>query len=310
MSLSELNTPTVRYKDTGVSGIVSRNFTRRAFYKRVWGEVEMKSRGYFYIPALDNEGKPQAHGQIVGRGFDKFFDTDDELSPDIEYPLTVSVKENGYLGLLFQHEGELHLWTKSGPTEYSERAMAELRVHMSPDDEKNLIEFLATENVTVALEVVLPREDPHLVGYDRDELYVLAVIDNSDTFNVRWDLFDTGVLYFLPLATIWHDVERTELVQIIESLENSELEGLVVYGANGVMGKIKFDYYVRLKEMRKKIEKQIPAEERTGPYWVTTPTGSTALDMPRLYVDAGGNIYDTDLEANMIALVIGTKDDK
>lgn len=299
MTIMPENTRTVRYKDTGVDGIVARNFTRRAFYKREWGAIEKKSRGYFYKPDPLN---PRT-GTVVARGFDKFFDLDDPLSPELQPPFIVCQKENGFLGLLFEHNDEIHIWTKAGPTLYSERAEELLERTLHGADRWALRRFLQAHNVTVALEVVLPDDDPHMTHYPEDQMYVLAVIENRDEFKVRWDLTVHPALDKFRHASRRHDVRETHLQHLIEDADKSLGEGLVIYDRYGRMAKYKTPFYKRLKAVRGKIESTFRADARKGRYWVETPGGHRALNVPKLYIDALGNLYDNDLEATMVALV-------
>ena len=77
----------------------------------------------------------------------------------------------------------------------------------------------------------------------------------------------------------------------------------MIYDRYGRMAKYKTPFYKRMKKLRGSIESTFRTDAREGKYWVETPGGHRALNVPKLYIDALGNLYDNDLEATMVALV-------
>ena len=95
--------------------ISSFNFTKQAFYDKVWDDQTTKARGlYINVPKQ----------KVVARAYDKFFNINerpetklDMLQYKLTFPAVAYVKENGFLGIVSYNEEDesLFVTTKSCP---------------------------------------------------------------------------------------------------------------------------------------------------------------------------------------------------
>lgn len=227
------------------NGMIAYNFTRQAFQERAWDGNTVTARGLF---VRDNT--------VIGRGYNKFFAIDEDhgytreqVENDFALPVHVARKMNGYLGIMFEDQGQLFLYSKSGNTNFADYARDML--HVTDSVKQDLIDILRDNNVSVTLEVRHPG-DPHIVD-DAPGLYLLDVIDNDYEFHVRPELRDV-VLHASRGA--FNDVEgfdvtaRESVKQVINDGYASRHEGYVMRDAQGRMTKVKSDYYRAVKSIR------------------------------------------------------------
>ena len=95
--------------------ISSFNFTKAAFYDKIWDDQTITARGlYINIPKQ----------KVVARAYNKFFNINerpetkfDMLENRLAFPVTAYVKENGFLGIVSYNEEDdsLFVTTKSSP---------------------------------------------------------------------------------------------------------------------------------------------------------------------------------------------------
>ena len=172
--------PHIRAKPCG-GGVTAYNFTRTAFKRGLWDEKTVTARGLFV-----------RDGQVVGRGFDKFFNLGEhgESLDDLAYPVTAAEKVNGFLGIAFVLDGKIVVWSKSGPTDYAAAAQDAFERQIAGNQRERLADLMADENVSLALEIVID-SDPHLVPVTGvAEVTLLSVIANDEHFRTRPDLLD------------------------------------------------------------------------------------------------------------------------
>lgn len=91
--------------------VVSFNFTRDAFEKDHWNTHTCTARGLFVH---------RTNGEVVCRSYDKFFNhrqtdatTTAGLKQNFVFPVIGYKKENGFLGLISKHKGNIYFFTKS-----------------------------------------------------------------------------------------------------------------------------------------------------------------------------------------------------
>ncbi|MBW3068469.1 AAA family ATPase [Actinomyces sp. 594] len=289
--------PDIRRRE-GPDGVVSYIFTRRAFYNGNWDELTSTARGLFV-----------RDGKVVGRGFDKFFNVGERGTTldDLTYPVTLTRKVNGFLGIMFALDGDLRVWSKAGDTGYGQAAAQAVERVVAGEARRRLINFLSDHDVSVALEVTLAN-DPHLVDEShRPGVTALAVIDNSFAFHRRDELM--GELAGLGLASV--EVlatagSRVELDQVLHddalASQDHPVEGVVLADARQYMVKVKYDQYRTRRRLRSALERvyagtraRLPEEfahvqAALGPdpqatiaaYVVRTPADGVGINMPGL----------------------------
>lgn len=235
----------IRAKDCG-EGITSYNFTRDAFQSGAWTDVSIRARGLFL-----------RDGKVVGRGYDKFFNmgerngyTREEILDNFQMPVTVSRKVNGFLGIMFALDGDLKLFSKSGPTDYSTAAWEML--NLSDREKTVLTKILSENNVSLTLEIVHPH-DPHIV-LEEHGVYILDVIRNDLTYTpvdeVRTHIENLHITGFknkqLRIVHTKEDLDRA----LTDACETTKDEGIVLRDVAGRMAKVKADHYTEVKRLR------------------------------------------------------------
>ncbi|WP_143180975.1 RNA ligase, partial [Buchananella hordeovulneris] len=245
----------------GLPGVVSCNFTRRAFATRKWDDVSCKARGLF----LDRESR------VVARGYDKFFnvgealaprDLDDVVTRGLGRPLTVRRKWNGYLALVAVVAGELRVFSKAGVTPYSRHAAEMLQAHLG-ERVAELAARLAQAEVTLTFEVISER-DPHLVDEGANQLVLLDAIANQETFTlrpaVRAEVERDFGFVSPPVEVISEaadDAARLALAARAAACEAEGAEGLVITYGDGQLTKYKSAVYTRRKAFRSLVERHL-----------------------------------------------------
>lgn len=243
--------------------VSSFNFSREAFEKGIWDHMTVKARG-LYIDTIKNK--------ILARGYEKFFrlfeveqTKPDNLARTLKFPLVVYKKENGYLGLIAYNEytDDLFFTTKSNPDGDYARHFKELfNKLVSTDKKEKLKNILKEKDVTLAVEVVDPIFDPHIIKYDKANIYCLDLIKNTIDFEVEgyYELNRVSDLIGLPckerVAIIkdWNEFEKfytnAPADPTYYSGSTVHVEGWVIEDADGYMFKIKSDFYNTWKKLR------------------------------------------------------------
>ena len=253
-------------KERKMNYVSSFNFTREAFYKSHWDGITTKARGLF-IDTRDNS--------ICARGYNKFFAIGEQpetemnaLHSTLKFPVTAYVKENGFLGLISYNKdkNDFMFCSKSccdvveDHGRYVDYLKNVFNAQVSELGRKNLLEFLRLNNVTVVCECVDIKNDPHIVEYKYNTLYLLDVIDNSYEFKKM--PYDELVSFASHVDLIVKKKERvfedwnefnawfTEVSKETGEYAERKFEGFVIEDAEGFMAKIKCHYYKFWKRMR------------------------------------------------------------
>lgn len=254
---SMVNNPNVRVVPVqGEENLFACNFTREAFSKGNWDEYSSIARGLFLDP----------QGQVVMRGFDKFFNigenaetTLEKVLQRVEYPVRVERKENGFLGLVGVAKGSttesgyrLRFFSKSGNTDYS-KLVEKAWARVFPVTPENLLDAIAEENVTLAFEVIDAENDKHIIPYKEDRLVLLHCIVNNRTFQIT---DPESVTRFFPDRPTYKVAQNEQqlLDLLAEAKSSLTSEGCVLYSANGYMAKVKSDRYLKVKSIRTLVE--------------------------------------------------------
>ena len=241
--------------------ISSFNFTKDAFYDKVWNEQTMTARG-LYI----NTDKMK----VVARGFNKFFNINERpetkfemLQYTLQFPVTCYVKENGYLGLVSYNEetDDLFVTTKSNPDgDFALWLKDMIDNKMTPEAKKEMMDICRYEDVTFVFESVDMKNDPHIIEYPESELFLLAIIKNDIKFaqypyeqvvNIGQKLGLKTKTKAFEIAN-WSDFYDwyNEVTAEDYEYEGRKIEGFVIEDANGYMVKVKLHFYNFWKFMR------------------------------------------------------------
>lgn len=241
--------------------ISSFNFTREAFYDKVWNGITTRARGLFInIPKQ----------KIVARAYNKFFNINereetklDVLQHTLQFPVKAYVKENGFLGLVSYNEetDSLFFTSKSDPEgDFS----GYLKSMFYKTFEANAIEhiklYTKTNNVTLVFECVDMENDPHIIEYPESRLFLLDIVKNTLEFQ-------KAEYHEMSALAAYLGVQCKEFAEQLESWEEfynwyesvnesdynyngRKIEGFVIEDASGYMVKMKLTYYNFWKFMR------------------------------------------------------------
>lgn len=237
------------------------NFTKTAFYDKIWDEQTTKARGlYINIPKQ----------KVVARAYDKFFNVNerpetklDMLQYKLTFPAVAYVKENGFLGIVSYNEEDdsLFVTTKSDPTGiYAGWLRDMLNLTLSEEKREEMKQYSKEHNVSFVFECVDMTHDPHIIDYDGNRLFLLDVVYNDLTCRKypfeqlcdvaqHFGLIHKEKAYVLEDWGEFFDWYNTVLAE--DFLYNGRhIEGFVVEGADGYMVKLKLAYYNFWKFMR------------------------------------------------------------
>lgn len=241
--------------------ISSFNFTKQAFYDKIWDEQTTKARGlYINIPKQ----------KIVARAYDKFFNINerpetklDMLQHKLAFPVVAYVKENGFLGIVSYNEEDdsLFVTTKSNPEgDYSIWFNELLRRKFSEETLELIKNYAKEHNVSFVFECVDMANDPHIIEYASSEVYLLDIVYNDMSYH-KYSFEE-----MCPVANQF-GITHKEKAFIIESwseffdwyyqvtdedyhYNDRHIEGFVIEDSNGYMVKLKLNYYNFWKFMR------------------------------------------------------------
>lgn len=257
------------------NGLYAANFTRSVFRKGLWDEMTLHARGLFLDKA----------GHVYGRGYEKFFDYQGET---LHYPLTASIKQNGYLAIMFAYRGELLVYSKSGDTAYGRNAR---KILLSSETTPIFQEWCGT-GVSLLFEILDPR-DPHIIKrYSNQPTAVFldqinnetGIISEVDEFPIHSETIVKNQKYNL--------LGERELDELVTWSNVLRSEGLVVREPNGTMFKMETPYYRKVKALRAQVNKLLhgkPTEldaaitpELARSVVVKNIAGADQINMPKL----------------------------
>lgn len=232
------------------------NFTRDAFRNRQWDEYSTTARGLFL----------NSQGDVVMRGFDKFFNLDENPETSLEnvldhmeYPVCIETKMNGFLGLVgARDDNTLRYYSKSGQTDYSPL----IRDHVTALlDERGVSEtelgcMLNRLRVTLTFEIIDMESDRHIIRYPGSTAMFLHAIKNQRDFAIDREAESEvhRLCRFPQPGRIIGIPDRDGLRRQITLAQKDTGEGVVIYGANGYMVKVKSDLYRQSKRLRPLLE--------------------------------------------------------
>lgn len=265
------------------NGIESYNFTKETFRKRSWNRLNVLARGLFWDPKEE---------KVVARGYDKFFNYG-ELSDDLEdyfgmdreskmaaelekwikinkdkiaYPVQFYRKENGFLGLITLYKNKLLFCSKSILIFEDEDSEFKtfpkiLRDIAWPYKEKIREELVSLNSDgkthTMIFKVIDPERDPHLIAYEKPQLFLLDVVENfiGEFRNKPYDELSNiakriGMSVKSNTFTASNFTEMQNAVNYTKDNENVDNEGVVCVDNNNFMFKVKSSFYLKRKAKR------------------------------------------------------------
>lgn len=239
----------------------SLNFTRNAFFGKKWNFATIKARGLF----VDRNT-----GDVKMRSYDKFFNLNehettkkDVLTKTLKFPVSVSVKENGYLGILSVVDNQPVFASKSTDSgEYAERFERIFNETISKNDFNILISILKKYNASAIFEVISPNEDPHIIRYNDEHVVLLDIIQNklnldSDYNEISSELKEwlkEKTSFIMPHEIIIDNSERLWDYIQTHSVKDDDIEGVVVTDSKGFKFKVKYNHYLMVKSLRRVLE--------------------------------------------------------
>lgn len=264
-----VNSEYIRVKELG-NDVVSLNFTRDAFQDGVWNDETIKARGLFINKVT---------GDIVARSYNKFFqydetpETKEYVDNHLVYPLYVSKKFNGFLGIMSVYNDEFFIATKStNDGEYCSyfKNILNNTIFKNEQETKELFSTLKENNCSAVFEVMDMENDQHIV-YENNPLALLDFIPNSLDLNgidkdveLSERLKNKINLKSVVIAKNRRINSKEELDRFLQDMEENELEGAVITDSNGFMWKFKTDFYRFWKTERNQLERVLRGKEPRG----------------------------------------------
>jgi predicted kinase len=248
-------------QEKSFGNISSFNFTKSAFNKGIWDAQTITARGLY----IDTQNM-----KIVCRGYNKFFninETDetkfDRLQNTLKFPVTCYVKENGFLALVSYNQttNDLFITTKSNPDgEYAKWLHDIIYDKLSTEAIEKMKDICKTHDVTLVFECVDMKNDPHIIEYDDNKLFLLSIIKNDIKF-AQWEysqVVNVGADLNIPVKekafviTDWEDFCKwyEDVTERDYEYNNRNIEGFVIEDADGYMVKLKLWFYKRWKFLR------------------------------------------------------------
>jgi len=199
------------------------NYTNKAQYERVWNDITLQSRGLILDADLN----------IVARPFKKFFNLDEHRAEDIpDEPFEVYEKVDGSLGILYWLNDRPFIATRG--SFISDQAIHATEIlHKKYSHTFDKID----RDATYLFEIVYPGNKIVVDYGDRDELVLLAAIDNLTGNDLPAP--DIG------FATV-KKYDGINEINLLKTLEEENKEGFVIKFNSGLRVKVKLAEYLRL----------------------------------------------------------------
>lgn len=276
-----LNSEYIRVKELG-NDIVSLNFTRNAFQDGIWNDETIKARGLFINKVT---------GDIVARSYNKFFqydetsETKEYVDNHLVYPLYISKKFNGFLGIISVYNDAFFVATKStNDGEYCEyfKEILNKTIFANEEDKNELFTVLKEHNCTATFEVMDMVNDQHIV-YEENPLALLDFIPNTlDINGIDKDVELSETLKEkLNIKSIV--IAKNKVINTKEDLDNflamteeEELEGAVITDSKGFMWKYKTNFYRFWKTERNQLARVLKDKEVKGSNRLNSDKAQTA----------------------------------
>ena len=242
--------------------ISSFNFTKDAFYKKIWDDQTTRARGLFFNTE---------NGEIVIRSYNKFFNINerentklDNLKNVFQFPVVAWVKYNGFLGLVGYDSSldKLLISSKSNPnSEFAGYFRDIFNNVLTEEQQFEIKKYLKEHKSTLVFEVVDPTNDPHMIKYNFPHLTLLEIVENNIDEPKRKSYEELQLFsnkYNLPLKVKAKVLDNwREFYQWYEEVTADDykykgqyIEGFALEDSVGFMTKVKLQYYGFWKHMR------------------------------------------------------------
>lgn len=238
-------------------------FKKDVFYKDTWHKNKELPRGFFV----------NKNGEIVMRGYNKFFNLNEKPETKIEilretlvFPVNCYEKSNGFLGLAGYNSmtDSLVLASKSS-TETEFKGWFERILFQNHGEHVSTIKaFLKENNKCFTFEVIDPINDPHIIEYNSPKIVLLDCFDRGVATNkMNYDELTKIAARFgfevKKRAFVLKDVgEFNNFIRdydVARRMDITDIEGFVLEDAAGFMFKKKLGYYQFWKYMRTIVDK-------------------------------------------------------
>lgn len=222
------------------------NYTQRCTYSGEWDKVTRQCRGLI----LDSAGR------CVARPWPKFFNVGEKHAeePPQRLPDSVTVKEDGSLGIGFVYQGRV-VWSTRGTLDSEQAAVAQ-RIW---DERYQHVDVSCLEGYTLLAEIVGP-ETKIIIDYPEPALIALGLIWNDDGVeSPRADLEALTSLIGMPI--VQEEPFTLEQLAAMKSTMDATQEGYVVRWGS-LRLKVKGDAYCRIARVLSGF-----TERRIGDLW-------------------------------------------
>ena len=259
--LKELNESKLVQKKILKDGIVSYNFKRDVFYRRDWNDLTCKARGLFVDAKTE---------KVIARSYPKFFNwseldfvKSENLKKNLVFPVTAYKKENGFLALISYNwnTDELLICSKS-TNDGDFVGYIKQQLESMPKIRRNTIkQYCKENNCTLVCECGDINNDPHIIKYQKNHLFLLDIVENEFEFKKSnynevvkvADYLGLEVKQVAYTFNCWEELYAFKKSQ--DSSYDIQYEGWVFEDANGFMVKYKTRFYKFWKQMRAVKEK-------------------------------------------------------
>lgn len=243
--------------------ISSFNFSRKAFYDKVWNDISVKARGMF-INTKTNK--------IIARGYEKFFRVEERedtqltaIVNNLSYPVNAYLKYNGFLGIMgYDEENDKIIFcSKSSTSSDFAKLFEDMFLRHFKGRSDTFKEFMKKYSSSLVFEVIDPLNDPHIIEYNEEHLVLLDVIKNELNFEripLEVAIKELDIREYKEICYIINNKEEMiAFDKMVNSpdykYKNDYIEGFVLEDVNGFMVKYKTPYYTFWKEVRGAIGK-------------------------------------------------------
>lgn len=248
-------------QEKSFGNISSFNFTKQAFYDKIWDEQTTKARGLY----IDT-----AKGKVAARAYNKFFNINERpetkfemLQHKLQFPVTAYVKENGFLGIISYDEYNDDLFIASKSTiegDFAKYLKDMLYRKVSADNIAAMKQYIKDNDVSFVFECVDMKNDPHVIDYPDSELFLLDIVYNTMDFS-KYDyeqMVNVADEFGLKHKEKAYEIANWQeffdwYYEVLEpdyEYHGREIEGFVIEDSAGYMVKLKFTYYNFWKFMR------------------------------------------------------------
>lgn len=248
-------------QEKSFGNISSFNFTKQAFYDKIWDEQTTKARGLY----IDT-----AKGKVAARAYNKFFNINERpetkfemLQHKLQFPVTAYVKENGFLGIVSYDEYNDDLFIASKSTiegNFAGYLKDMLYRKVSADNIAAMKQYIKDNDVSFVFECVDMKNDPHVIDYPDSELFLLDIVYNTMDFS-KYDyeqMVNVADEFGLKHKEKAYEIANWQeffdwYYEVLEpdyEYHGREIEGFVIEDSAGYMVKLKLTYYNFWKFMR------------------------------------------------------------